>query len=227
VDEQSRQDRLSADREILAALAASSTIFSFESGGDPPDRYTLSFHGKGLAPDVSSQSDVMITELHQIDLRMPYSYPNNPPDIRWLTPLWHPSVSFSGFVNLADVGIVWSRDVPIDIVCERLWDIARGAFINPHKAANYAAKNWFEKDCPYELPVDPRSLGDRNPASASNIVRYQRRAGQGVHFAGVPATSEVMFIDENTPTPPLPERPPYAPVGRRRGNQDVFYIGPE
>jgi ubiquitin-conjugating enzyme len=227
VNSQSRQERLNDDREILAALAASSTIFSYDGAGDPPDRYTLTFRGKGLARDVSAQSEVTIVELHQIDLRMPYSYPSSPPDIRWLTPLWHPSVSFSGFVNPADVGLVWTKDISIDVVCDLLWDLARGALVKPNKATNYAAKIWYEKECAFTLPVDPRPLRDRGPMRASNIVRYERRAGQGVHFAGAPATTEVMFINETTPTPPLPERQPYVPVGRRRGNQDVFYIGPE
>jgi len=210
---------------MLAALAASSTIFSFEASGDPPDRYTLVFQGQGLARDVSSQTEVTIVELHKIDLRMPYSYPSSPPDIRWLTPIWHPSVSFSGFVNPADLGIAWTSDVPIDALCERLWDMARGAFINPEKTANYAAKNWFEKECSRPLPVDQRPLRDR--VSGSNIVRYQRRGGSAVQFAGVPATTEVLFIDESTPTPPLPQRQAYVPVSRRGENQDVFYIGPE
>jgi len=227
VESQSRQERLNADRDVLAALSAASRIFSFEASGEPPDRYTLSFRGKGLARDVSSQADVVIVELHQIDLRMPYAYPSSPPDIRWLTPLWHPSVSFSGLVNLADVGLVWSNDLSIDIVCERLWDIARAAFTNPSKATNYAAKTWFEKECPFTLPVDPRDLRDRQPMGGSNIVRYERRGGRGVRFAGAPTSGEVIFIDENTPTPSLPERQPYVPVGHRREDQDVFYIGPE
>jgi hypothetical protein len=229
VDQLTRQERLIADQKCLMALAANSTIFSFEASGDPPDRYTLSFRGKGLARDVSSQSDMTIVELHQIDLRMPYSYPTSPPDIRWLTPLWHPSVSFSGFVNLADVALLWTSDLSIDVVCERLWDIARGALVNPTKATNYAAKNWFEKECSIPLPFDSRPLRDRTSASGSNIVRYERRAGQGVRFAGAAATSDVMFIDESTPTPPIPERQPYVPVSRRRrgGNDDVIYIGPE
>jgi hypothetical protein len=228
LDTQSRPERLNADREALAALAAASSIFTFDFSGDPPDRYTLTFRGQGLARDTSAASDVTTVDLHQIDLRMPYSYPASPPDIRWLTPLWHPSVSFSGFVNLADVGLVWTKELPIDVVCERLWDVARGAFFNPDRAANFAAKNWFEKECSFSLPVDSRPLGDRMAAVGSNIVRYQRRVGRAVQFAGVPATSEVIFIDENTPTPLLPQRQPYIPVSRRQGGSDeVLYIGPE
>jgi len=230
VDASSRIARLNADRELLAALDAASSIFSLEVTGDPPDRYTLTFRGKGLGRDAAASSDVTVIELHQIDLRMPYAYPASPPDIRWITPLWHPNVSFSGFVNPADIGLVWTSEMPLDLVCERLWDVARGQFLNLNKATNYAAKNWFEKECTYQLPLDPRSLRDGGGArSSSNVVRYERRAGQGVQFAGAAAIGDVMFIDENTPTPQMPARQPYIPSARRRprSGDDVMYIGPE
>ena len=229
MDPESREERLKADRELLMALQSASSIFTCEPVGDPPDRYTLTFRGKGLGRDASASSEVVTIELHQIDLRMPYSYPNSPPDIRWLTPIWHPNVSFSGFVNLADIGLAWTKDVPLDLVCERLWDVARAEFRNDAKATNYAAKNWFEKECQVPLPVDRRPLRDRGAGSGGNIVRYERRAGQGVALAGAPASGDVMFIDENTPTPPVPQRQPYVPVARRRppNDEDVMYIGPE
>jgi hypothetical protein len=227
VDQQSRQKRLAADRDALAALAAESTIFSYEEIGELSDRYTLTLRGKGLARQASAQTDAVIIELHQIDLRLPFAYPDSPPDVRWLTPIWHPAVSFSGFVNLADVGLSWTPDMSIDMVCERLWAVARLAPLPLSKAANYSAKNWLEKECTFELPVDPRSLRDRAViASGSNIVRYERRTGK-THFAAPKATTEVLFIDEHTPTPPLPERQPYIPISRRRTSDDVFYIGPE
>ncbi|MEX2175065.1 MAG: ubiquitin-conjugating enzyme E2 [Pirellulaceae bacterium] len=222
--EPSRDDRLQTDLAALQSLDAASTVFSLETTGDPPDRYTITFSGKGLGRDASSQSDVALVELHRIDLRMPYAYPQSPPDIRWITPIMHPNVSFSGFVNLADIGIVWTRELPIELVVERLWDVARGEFLNHDKATNYAAKNWYEKECQFELPVDRRSLRDASASAASNIVRYQRRGARSVQLAG--AASDVMFIDENTPTPPVPQRKP-VPRRRRGGDEDVMYIGPE
>jgi hypothetical protein len=229
VDQLSREARLKADHELLAALQAGSTIFTFEATGNPPDRYTLTFRGKGLGRDASSQSEITTIELHQVDLRMPYSYPQSPPDIRWLTPLWHPNVSFSGFVSLADIGIAWTKEVPLDVLCERLWDVARGQYMNPNKATNYAAKNWVEKEGAQALPADSRPLRDRGAGSGSNIVRYERRAGRGVELAGAAPSGDVMFIDESTPTPEMPQRQPYVPVSRRkpRGDDDVIYIGPE
>lgn len=221
---QPREDRLRADHESLQALDRSSTIFSMDVTGDPPDRYTITFTGKGLGRDPGSQSEVSIVELHQIDLRMPYSYPQSPPDIRWITPIMHPNVSFSGFVNLGDIGVVWTRETPIELVVERLWDVARGEFANHDKATNYAAKNWFAKQVEHDLPVDRRSLRDSGPGGGSNIVRYERRGGRGVQLAA--SASEVMFIDESTPTPKLPPRRPI-PRRRRGGDDEVIYIGPE
>jgi ubiquitin-protein ligase len=219
-----REDRLRADHEHLKALDSASSILSLESVGDPPDRYTLTLRGKGLGRDAGSQSEVSILELHQIDMRMPYAYPQSPPDIRWITPILHPNVSFSGFVNLADVGIAWTSEVPIDLVCERLWDVARGEFVNLDKSTNYAAKNWFEKENSFSLPVDSRPLRDRSAGASSNVIRYERRTGGGVGLVG--GATEVMFIDENTPTPQMPARQPI-PRPRPASGDDVIYIGPE
>jgi ubiquitin-protein ligase len=219
-----RDQRLEADYEAIERLDQASTIFSMEKTGEPPDRYTITFTGKGLGRDPSSQSEVTTVELHQIDLRMPYSYPQSPPDIRWITPIMHPNVSFSGFVNLADIGVVWTRETPIELVIERLWDVARGEFVNSTKATNYAAKNWFEKQDDFNLPVDHRPLRDGAPGGGTNIVRYERRGGRGVQLAG--SSAEVMFIDENTPTPQMPPRRPI-PRRRRGSDDDVMYIGDE
>jgi ubiquitin-protein ligase len=231
VDPSKRDARLKREHEGLQALQQSSSIFRFETTGDPPDRYTLTFRGKGLGRDPSSQSEVTAIDLHQVDLRLPYSYPQSPPDIRWLTPIFHPNISFSGFVNLADIGLVWAKDVTLDVVCERLWDMARLEFVNAGRATNYSAKNWLEKNDKYRLPVDARPLRDRAAGGGTNVVRYERRAaGRGVQLAGAAvASGEVVFIDENTPTPAMPQRRPYVPVGRRRprSDDDVMYIGPE
>jgi len=227
VSSQIRPERLLADQERLTALAAASTIFRFEPVGNAGDRYLLLFRGRGLAREVAAPSVVTLIELHRIELRLPFAYPDAAPDIHWLTPVWHPNVSFSGLVSMDDVGLAWTKDLPIDVVCERLWDVARAAYFNLDRAVNTAAKNWFEAENRPGLPVDPRPLCDRTAAGSSNIVRYERRSGQPMQFGGAATSNEVLVIDENTPTPPLAERQPYIPVGLRRDKQEVFYIGPE
>ena len=139
-----------------------SSIFDFTATGDPPDRYSLMFRGKGIARDASPRSDVEFVQLHEIDLRLPYSYPSLPPDLRWVTPILHPNVSFSGFIHLRDVGLPWDDSVTLDAVCERLWDVARLAYMNLDRATNFSAKNWVEKPNRLTLPVDARILRQQN-----------------------------------------------------------------
>ena len=218
-----RENRLRADLATLTALRQCSSIFDFTATGDPPDRYSLTFRGKGIARDASPRSDVEFVQLHQIDMRLPYSYPSLPPDLRWVTPILHPNVSFSGFIHLRDVGLPWDESVTLDAVCERLWDVARLAYMNLDRATNFAAKNWVEKPSHLTLPVDARILRDKMPPSGANVIRYQRRGTQQPRPPQ--AGEDVLFIGEDTPVPPLPQHQ-YHPQRPPRGDDDdILYIG--
>ena len=219
-----RHERLVAELEAMRALKKATSILDFEFTGEPPDRYSITLRGKGISRDTSPGADVEFVNLHKIDLRLPYSFPRRPPDIRWITPIFHPNISFSGFINLKDVGLPWHKDLGLDIVCERLWDIARLQYMDLDKATNYAAKNWFEDESTLKLPVDHRVLRDRSAPQGGNVIRYQRRGGERISLPAARDAAEVFFIGEDTPTPSLPNRVP--PIRRRtRGNDDVFYIG--
>lgn len=222
--ENHRTQRLIADLNALRALKEASTIFDFQCSGDPPDRYTVILHGRGIHRDTSPRAEVEVVELHRCELRLPYSYPKRPPDLRWLTPIFHPNVSFSGFITLRDLGLPWDDALGLDVVCERLWDVARLAYMNLDKATNYSAKNWFERDCELQLPVDPRPLRDTQAPSASNVVRYQRRSAAPAP-PGEQRATDVFFIGEDTPTPAMPPRPRTRRA--RSDGDDIFYIGDE
>lgn len=228
-----REERLIAELESLRALKKMSSIFDFESTGEAPDRYMILFRGNGIKRDTSADAEIETVELHKVELRIPYSYPQRSPDIRWTTPILHPNVSFSGFINVKDIGLPWEKDLGLDVLCERLWDVARLAYMNLDKAANYSAKNWFEDECDLELPVDPRPLRDKNAPTGSNVIRYQRKGGNSPKApapnASAPgAGQDVFFIGEDTPTPDLPKPRRRMPVRRPPPNdEDVLYIGEE
>jgi len=225
MSENLREERLAADLEALRALQKLSTILSFETSGEPPDRYTITFRGKGVKAD--PQAKVEVIELHQLDLRLPFSYPQRPPDIRWLTPVFHPNISFSGFIDLRDVGLPWEPELTLDIVVERLWEVARVAYFNLDKASNFAAKNWYANECSLRLPTDARHIRDRSSATtSSNIISYQRRD------APPPGESRVQVeIDESTPEPDdvlfIGEENTPPPRPKPSGGDDILYIGDE
>jgi len=223
VNSTARDSRLHADLQTLESLRKSSSIFNFEAFGDPPDRYTLTLRGRGVSRRTSGASPVEFVELHQIDMRLPYGYPQQPPDLRWVTPILHPNISFSGFIHTRDLGLPWDDTVTLDVVCERLWDLARLAYVHLEHTTNFAARTWLEAQHTVSLPIDARPLRDLLPLGGKNVVRYQRRGAPPP--APRESTGEVFYIGEDTPAPPLPGRPPRP--AHRGGEDDILYIGDE
>jgi len=215
---QERVNRLATELEAVRALRKASTILEFEPKGDPPDHYTVIFRGRGIS---QARAEVTFTESHRVDLRLPYSFPNKPPDIRWVTPIFHPNISFSGFISLKDIGLPWEPDLGLDVVFERLWDIARLAYMDLEMATNDSAKNWFQ-DNQLDLPIDKRPLRDRSAPSGTNVIRYERRGERRVPMPGQ-ESGEVLFIGEDTPTPDVPVRIVSYRYGQR-DDDDILYI---
>jgi hypothetical protein len=150
-----------------------------------------------------------------------------------LTPIFHPNVSFSGYVDVKDIGLPWDKNLALDAVCERLWDMARLAYVDLDKASNYAAKNWFEDHGELERPVDLRPLRDRESSSGANVVRYQRRGAPRAARPQAPAAGGVLYIGEDTPIPASPASTSAAPRRRQAaprprtsgaGDDDILFI---
>jgi ubiquitin-protein ligase len=213
-----RDQRLAAEHEVMRALAKQSSILDFEAEGDPPNRYVVTMRGKGINRASSYRAEVEYVNRHECEIRMGYGFPKQPPELRWMTPIFHPNISYSGYLKLKECGLRWEEDLSLDVVCERLWDLARLAWLDVDTAVNYSAKKWFAEQQEVRLPVDARPLRDRGGPSPSNVIHYQRGP------ASSPALAEdgILYIDENTPTPELPKR---RPTRRRRDDDDILYIG--
>lgn len=217
-----RSKRLAAELRVMQALAQQSSILEFESEGDPPEEYKVTLRGKGLSRGSSYGADVECVDLHEFQIRLSYAFPRRPPEVRWLTPIFHPNVSSVGSVRLEECGLQWVEKMTLDVVCERLWDLARGAHVDLEKSANYAAKKWYADECDLALPVDPRPLRDRGGPPPGNVIRYQRGpAGREA------ADDEVLYIGEDTPPPSPRPSPPKTPRPRRDDDDEILYIGDE
>lgn len=217
MEAKTRDEQMAEDFAAMESLKKASSIVDFHAEGSPPYRYTVTFLGKGVRRDTSPGLDVEVVETHQCELRLPLHYPNCPPDIRWLTPIFHPNVSFSGFINLRDLGIPWTPSLGLEVVVERLWDATRLAFFNFEKSCNYAAKAYFEDACTLRLPIDARPLRDKEVRkNHSNIIRYERlgkekqtgRSRTKIHIDESSPLPDRFYIGEETTAPPPPERPP-------------------
>ncbi len=242
MSEQNRDERLQKELEGLRELKRQSSLFSFEHEGDPPEKYVVTFEGRGISGIDSGSGEAEYLESHQIQIQMAYLYPEREPDLKWLTPIYHPNVSNSGFVDLEDVGLTWTQELTVEIICERLWDVIRLAHLDLEKSNQMAAKEWFKSKLNLKLPIDGRPLRDRAVATQSNVVQYSRRNEKSRKLEPlVKSDQEVLFIGaedraanvrERPPAnthvarPPATQRPvPPPPVSRPgSGDDDILFI---
>lgn len=211
-----RKERLLADQRSMELLRSTSTILDYRAAGNPPDRYTVIFRGRGLFRD-PNRGQIDLREVHECDIRLPWSYPQRAPELRWQTPLFHPNISFGGFIRLDDIGLAWDESLGLQLICERLWDVARLAYVNLPETSNYAAKRWLASQKQWTLPVDRRPLCDDLRPTHANVIRYGRRDGRKVILPEAEIEEDVLYIDESTP-------PPRARANPKR-EQEIWYLG--
>jgi ubiquitin-protein ligase len=156
-----RTRRLRNDLAALDQLRAQSSVFRFSAEGDPPHRYLISFKGKGLWRD---RGKIRILESHRVEIKLGASYPRLIPDIRWITPVYHPNISEIGMVCLGGYGTHWVPSVQLDELCTMLWDMARYFNYDIRSPYNRDAALWVASQTAFLFPTDGRPLRDLRAA---------------------------------------------------------------
>jgi hypothetical protein len=127
------------------------------SQGDPPNQYLVTFQGRGLWRD---RGKVRILETHRIEIKLGSSYPRTIPEIRWITPIYHPNISEIGMVCLGGYNTHWVPSVQLDELCLMLWDMARYHNYDIRSPYNRDAALWVANQTAILFPTDPRPLRD-------------------------------------------------------------------
>jgi ubiquitin-protein ligase len=149
--------RLRNDLTALERLRSESTVFRFASQGDPPQVYQVAFRGKGLYRD---RNRVRVTDTHRVEIKLGSSYPRTMPEIRWVTPIYHPNISEIGMVCLGGYGTHWVPSIQLDELCSMLWDMARYHNYDIRSPYNRDAALWVASQTTFLFPMDPRPLRD-------------------------------------------------------------------
>ncbi len=239
---QARIDRLREDVRVLEALRDESSVFDFvQEEGDDPDQFTLIFRGKGIRRDRNSETGYTEVNEHKCEIKMGYGYPERPPELRWLTPTYHPNITYSGVISLKALGLPWDKSVSVDVICERLWDAGRMAYFDLENASNYNAKNWLETEAKLDFPLDSRPLRDgasEDTHAGSNIVRYRRKEPgevaaepkkknaepeRRIAFDSKAPAAEVFFIDEDK-RPAISFESPVRVRGQAQPDDDITFF---
>jgi ubiquitin-protein ligase len=156
-----RTRRLRNDLLALQHLREESSVFRFSAKGDPPNHYVISLKGKGLWRD---RGKIKTHEVHRVEIKLGASYPRTIPELRWMTPIYHPNISEIGMVCLGGYGTHWVPSVQLDELCAMLWDMARYQNYDIRSPYNREAALWVASQTAYLFPTDDRPLRDLRAA---------------------------------------------------------------
>jgi ubiquitin-protein ligase len=160
--ESPRIRRLRSDLAALERLQSDSSVLHFRPQGKPPvQHYIVIFLGKSLA---RARGKIGLQERHEVEIKLGASYPRTMPEIRWLTPIYHPNISEIGMVCLGGYGTHWVPSLNLDELCGMLWDMARFHNYDIRSPYNREAALWVANQTTYRFPLDARPLRDLRTA---------------------------------------------------------------
>ncbi|MFI5458300.1 MAG: ubiquitin-conjugating enzyme E2 [Isosphaerales bacterium] len=107
---------------------------------------------------------VKTLDTHRVEIKLGASYPRTMPEIRWITPIYHPNISEIGMVCLGGYGTHWVPSVQLDELCIMLWDMVRYHNYDIRSPYNRDAALWVASQAKFRFPTDGRSLRDLRAA---------------------------------------------------------------
>jgi ubiquitin-protein ligase len=191
--------RLRNDHAALLRLQAESSILDFQTAGDPPDHYLLTFHGRGLYRPEGTHRIAVVNE-HKVSITLGASYPRLMPELAWRSPIFHPNISGSGVVCLGGYGTYWVPSLNLDELCEMLWDMIRYANFDVDSPYNRDAANWARLQTDFQFPLDARPMRDRVASGQVKVEEAPQRP-RPIHphaqpVAAKPKGDDILFLDD-------------------------------
>jgi ubiquitin-protein ligase len=175
-----RMRRLRNDLTALDRLRSESSVFRFSTQGDPPHHYRIVLKGRGLWRD---RGKIKTLETHRVEIKLGSSYPRTMPEIRWVTPIYHPNISEIGMVCLGGYGTHWVPSVQLDELCTMLWDMVRYHNYDIRSPYNREAALWVANQTTFRFPTDDRPLRDLRAAQG----RVAPTPSEDAHVTTTPA----------------------------------------
>lgn len=150
-----RQRRLQSDWKKLQILHDNSELINVDLENSNWDRFRVKFSCKGLVwlPGAAAPS---ITTNHSCEIYLHLDYPRTPPQLTWLTDIFHPNIlppSQNGGVCIG----YWTPAESIDQLCIRIAEMVQMKNVNPYHPLNPTAAEWVKINLD-KLPVDERPI---------------------------------------------------------------------
>jgi hypothetical protein len=107
---------------------------------------------------------IKVLDQHRVEIKLGVSYPRSMPEIRWITPVYHPNISEIGMVCLGGYGTHWVPSIQLDELCVMLWDMVRYHNYDIRSPYNRESAIWTAGQTNFRFPIDVRPLRDLRAA---------------------------------------------------------------
>lgn len=148
-----RETRLRNDHQrILELVDRSEFVHVLRTEGSPPEKYLIRFTCKGVEK-LSPSGRPVFRESHDVSIYLHAEYPLKQPQLKWLTPIFHPNIHVTGAVCIG----AWWPAKTLDELLLTLGEMVQYKNYDPKDPMNSKAATWALRN-KAEFPIDPRDL---------------------------------------------------------------------
>ena len=150
-----RERRLKTDWDKMKQLQTSSDLIRFAMEGMNLDKYIITFSCKGLAW-LDGAKAPSVTIHHKCQIYLHLTYPRTPPQVRWLTEIFHPNIlppQQNGGVCIGG----WTPAETLDQLCVRIGEMVQMKNYSVNDPLNLVAASWVRGN-EDKFPVDHRAI---------------------------------------------------------------------
>ena len=147
-----RQRRLTADYRLMQERFSAFPLIHLERAiGNPPETYVVSYHVRGIERVVDER--VIYRDYHEVEIRLPGTYPRTPPVCRMLTPVFHPNIEPA----IICIGDHWTAAERLSDLVVRIGEMIAYQAHNIKSPLDGEAAMWTDLHQDM-LPIDARDL---------------------------------------------------------------------
>lgn len=148
-----RETRLRNDfRQIQDLTNRSELIQIARTEGDPVEKYLIRYVCRGVE-SINSAGRPIFRDVHEVSIYLHAEYPLKQPQLKWLTPIFHPNIHVTGAVCIG----AWWPAKTLDELLLTMGEMVQYKNFDPKDPMNSKAASWALRNRSI-FPVDKRPL---------------------------------------------------------------------
>jgi ubiquitin-protein ligase len=140
------------DKRIRELVNRSELIHILNTDGDPPEKYHIQFTCRGVEK-LTPAGQPVYRSIHEVSIYLHAEYPMKQPQLKWLTPIFHPNIHTTGAVCIG----AWWPAKTLDELLLTLGEMVQYKNLGPKDPMNSKAAAWALRNKSL-FPVDSRPL---------------------------------------------------------------------